>query len=241
MKQFLGTALKGFGMGAANVVPGVSGGTIALITGIYSRLIAAISAFASVSIWKLFFRGDFKKWWKEVDGNFLVALFVGLVVSILTLAKVVTWSLVEYPVITWAFFFGLIIVSAFYMLMDIKDKRLKDGLWIIIGIALGLAFCRDELVLFRQWRRGYMYHDPSGYFRQLYTSDLRKLRHHNEIPGRVGLELVRAGAVCSGRDSGNRGFFEISEMATVSLRKTDYASARGIRFGNYAEDMAVGR
>ena len=141
MKQFLGTALKGFGMGAANVVPGVSGGTIALITGIYSRLIAAISAFASVSIWKLFFRGDFKKWWKEVDGNFLVALFVGLVVSILTLAKVVTWALVEYPVITWAFFFGLIIVSAFYMLMDIKDKRLKDGLWIIIGIALGLAFC----------------------------------------------------------------------------------------------------
>ena len=76
-----------------------------------------------------------------MDGNFLVALFVGLVVSILTLAKVVTWSLVEYPVITWAFFFGLIIVSAFYMLMDIKDKRLKDGLWIIIGIALGLAFC----------------------------------------------------------------------------------------------------
>lgn len=141
MKQFLGTALKGFGMGAANVVPGVSGGTIALITGIYSRLIAAISAFASVSIWKLFFRGDFKKWWKEADGNFLVALFVGLVVSILTLAKVVTWALVEYPVITWAFFFGLIIVSAFYMLMDIKDKRLKDGLWIIIGIALGLAFC----------------------------------------------------------------------------------------------------
>lgn len=141
MKQFLGTALKGFGMGAANVVPGVSGGTIALITGIYSRLIAAISAFASVSIWKLFFRGDFKQWWKEVDGNFLVALFVGLVVSILTLAKVVTWALVEYPVITWAFFFGLIIVSAFYMLMDIKDKRLKDGLWIIIGIALGLAFC----------------------------------------------------------------------------------------------------
>ena len=131
MKQFLGTALKGFGMGAANVVPGVSGGTIALITGIYSRLIAAISAFASVSIWKLFFRGDFKQWWKEVDGNFLVALFVGLVVSILTLAKV----------ITWAFFFGLIIVSAFYMLMDIKNKSLKDGLWIIIGIALGLAFC----------------------------------------------------------------------------------------------------
>lgn len=117
----------------------------------------------------------------------------------------------------------------------------RNSTWTRFLLSNPYAYSRDELVLFRQWRRGYMYHDPSGYFRQLYTSDLRKLRHHNEIPGRVGLELVRAGAVCSGRDSGNRGFFEISEMATVSLRKTDYASARGIRFGNYAEDMAVGR
>ncbi|MGM9787542.1 MAG: undecaprenyl phosphate translocase family protein, partial [Candidatus Cryptobacteroides sp.] len=93
MKQFLSIVLKGFGMGAANVVPGVSGGTIALITGIYSRLIACISSFASVKKWKLFFTGNFKQWWKEVDGNFLFALFVGLVLSILSLAKLVTWAL----------------------------------------------------------------------------------------------------------------------------------------------------
>ncbi len=141
MKQFLSTALKGFGMGTANVVPGVSGGTIALITGIYSRLVACISAFATPSIWKEFFKGHFSSWWKKVDGSFLAALFVGLVVSILTFAKVVTWSLVEYPVVTWAFFFGLIIVSTAYMLYDIKAWKIKDVVFLFIGLGLGLAFC----------------------------------------------------------------------------------------------------
>lgn len=141
MKQFLSTVLKGFGMGAANVVPGVSGGTIALITGIYSRLIACISSFASVKKWKLFFKGNFKLWWKEVDGTFLLALFLGLVLSILSLAKLVTWALVEYPVLTWAFFFGLIIVSAVYMILQVKDLKWKDLIWVLIGIALGILFC----------------------------------------------------------------------------------------------------
>ncbi len=141
MKQFLSTSLKGFAMGTANVVPGVSGGTIALITGIYSRLVACISAFATPGIWKEFFRGDFRSWWQKVDGSFLAALFVGLAVSILTFAKVVTWSLGEYPVITWAFFFGLIIVSTVFMLYDIKAWKIKDFLFLLIGLGLGLAFC----------------------------------------------------------------------------------------------------
>ena len=141
MKPFLSTALKGFAMGTANVVPGVSGGTIALITGIYSRLVACISAFATPSIWKEFFLGNFKSWWQKVDGSFLAALFVGLAVSILTFAKVVTWSLEEYPVVTWAFFFGLIIVSTADMLYDIKAWKIKDLLFLLIGFGLGLAFC----------------------------------------------------------------------------------------------------
>lgn len=141
MKPFLSIALKGFAMGTANVVPGVSGGTIALITGIYSRLVACISAFATPSIWKELFRGNFKSWWQKVDGAFLAALFVGLAVSILTFAKVVTWSLVEYPVVTWAFFFGLIIVSTADMLYDIKGWKIKDLLFLLIGFGLGLAFC----------------------------------------------------------------------------------------------------
>lgn len=141
MKQFLSTSLKGFAMGTANVVPGVSGGTIALITGIYSRLVSCISAFATPSIWKEFFKGNFSVWWKKVDGSFLAALFVGLAVSILTFAKIVTWSLVEYPVITWAFFFGLIVVSTVYMLMDIKAWKFKDVVFLVVGFALGLLFC----------------------------------------------------------------------------------------------------
>lgn len=141
MNPFLSNSLKGFAMGAANVVPGVSGGTIALITGIYSRLIAAISSFASVTTWKALFKGQFSKWWKQIDGSFLLALAVGLVVSILSLAKVVTWALGEYPVVTWAFFFGLIIVSAVFMLIDINDWKAKDLLWLVVGIGLGLAFC----------------------------------------------------------------------------------------------------
>lgn len=128
-------------MGAANVVPGVSGGTIALISGIYYRLIASISAFGSVSVWKLLFKGKFGQWWKQVDGSFLLALFVGLAVSTLSLAKVVTWSLVEYPVITWAFFFGLIVVSAVYMLLDIRNWKIRDAVWLVLGAGLGLSFC----------------------------------------------------------------------------------------------------
>ena len=69
MKSAIVNALKGFAMGAANVVPGVSGGTIALVTGIYSRIIAAISSLASIKLWKLFFKGKFAQWWKAQDMN----------------------------------------------------------------------------------------------------------------------------------------------------------------------------
>ena len=141
IKNHISTALKGFGMGAANVVPGVSGGTIALITGIYSRIVNAISAFATPSTWKALFKGRFKEFWQCIDGAFLLALGIGMVVSILSLAKLVTWALVEYPVLTWAFFFGLIIASAVYMLIPVKNWKALDFLMVAAGLACGLAFC----------------------------------------------------------------------------------------------------
>lgn len=128
-------------MGAANVVPGVSGGTIALITGIYSRIIASISSLASIKLWKLFFKGKFAQWWKAIDGSFLLALGIGIVLSILSLAKFLTWTLAAYPVLTWAFFFGLIVASAIYMLVPLKNWRIVDVLWLALGLAIGLAFC----------------------------------------------------------------------------------------------------
>ncbi len=142
MKQSISIILKGFAIGAANVVPGVSGGTIALLTGIFSRIVNSISSFAEVSNWKILFsKRDVKAWWKAIDGTFLFQLFIGLALSVFSLAKLVTWSLKEYPVVTWAFFFSLVIVSTFYMFLEIKGFKVKDILWVINGIGLGIAFC----------------------------------------------------------------------------------------------------
>ena len=139
IKNHIFTALKGFGMGAANVVPGVSGGTIALITGIYSQIVNAISAFATPSVWKALFKGRFKEFWQRIDGSFLLALGIGIVVSILSLAKLVTWALAEYPVLTWAFFFGLVAASAVVMFRGIKGWKLSYVLCALAGVAIGVG------------------------------------------------------------------------------------------------------
>ena len=80
-------ALKGFAMGAANVIPGVSGGTIALLTGIFNELIEALNSLMSVSTWKLLFKGDLKGFWKTIHGTFLLWLAIGVILSVFSLAK----------------------------------------------------------------------------------------------------------------------------------------------------------
>ena len=134
-------ALKGFGMGAANVVPGVSGGTIALLTGIYSEIIESLNSLVEPETWKALFKGRFKEFWTRVHGTFLLALAIGVLASILTLARVMEYVIVYHPVQTWAFFFGLIIASSIYMLIDIKKWKFSDVVWTIIGIGLGIAIC----------------------------------------------------------------------------------------------------
>jgi len=141
MKEHILTALKGFLMGAANVVPGVSGGTIALITGIYSRIVGAINAVTVPQTWKDLLHGRFRAFWKEIDGNFLLALAIGIVLSVFTLAKLMTFVLANYPVETWAFFFGLIIASAVLMFRDIKGWSWKEVVLAVLGGALGVALC----------------------------------------------------------------------------------------------------
>ncbi len=135
------TGVKGFLMGAANVVPGVSGGTIALISGIYSKLIDAINALMTPQPYKMLLGGKLKDFWKSINGEFLLSLAIGVIVSVFSLAKLMEYVLAHYPVQTWAFFFGLIIASAWLMLRDIKDWKAKDVLFTICGIALGLAIC----------------------------------------------------------------------------------------------------
>lgn len=134
-------ALKGYAMGAANVIPGVSGGTIALLTGIFNELVEALDAVMSLSSWKLLFQGKFKEFWKAVHGTFLLWLAIGVAVSVFSLAKLMEYVFTHHPVQTWAFFFGLIVVSAFFLLTDIKDWKGRDVLWLLVGIALGAALC----------------------------------------------------------------------------------------------------
>ena len=128
-------------MGAANVVPGVSGGTIALLTGIYSRIINAIDALMRISNWKLLLKGDLKAFWKAVEGRFLLALGIGVVASVFTLAKLMEYVLANHPVQTWAFFFGLILASVYYMLRDIKNLKWLDAVQVFAGLVLGLVVC----------------------------------------------------------------------------------------------------
>ncbi|MBR7167920.1 MAG: DUF368 domain-containing protein, partial [Bacteroidales bacterium] len=92
MKKWILLFLKGVAMGASDVVPGVSGGTIAFISGIYERLIHAIKSINLANI-KLFFTGHFREFWKNIDGNFLVCLVAGIATSFLSLAKLITYLL----------------------------------------------------------------------------------------------------------------------------------------------------
>ena len=110
LRTYLMTYLKGAAMGASDVVPGVSGGTIAFITGIYERLINAIKSINWSNL-KLFFTGRFKECWQNIDGTFLVCLFLGIATSFLSLAKLITYLIGAYPTFVWAFFFGLIVAS----------------------------------------------------------------------------------------------------------------------------------
>lgn len=137
----LSVALKGFFMGAANVIPGVSGGTIALITGIYARLVNSLDAVMSIESWKMLFKGEFKAFWKRIDGTFLLWLVIGVCVSIFSLAKLAELCLHSFPVQTWAFFFGLIAASAVVMFRGIKGWKAKDVAIAAAGVLLGYVVC----------------------------------------------------------------------------------------------------
>ena len=139
--QRIVVALKGFFMGAANVVPGVSGGTVALITGIYKEIIEALNSLMEKETWRALFRGDFKGFWKQVHGTFLLWLAIGVVLSVFSLAKLMTFCLANYPVQTWACFFGLIVASAILMFRDIKGWGIAEILFTLGGVALGLVVC----------------------------------------------------------------------------------------------------
>ena len=131
--DYLTLALKGMAMGAADVIPGVSGGTIAFITGIYEELVNSIKS-VNMSALQLLFTGRLQSFWKTVNGNFLISVLAGIGISIFSLAKGLEYLLHHYPILVWSFFFGLILASAIYVGRTIKKWNTGTLLSGIAGI-----------------------------------------------------------------------------------------------------------
>ena len=143
MKNFLKyiiVAVKGACMGAADVIPGVSGGTIAFIMGIYDEFVGSIAKIDATAI-KMLFSGRIKDFWKHINGTFLVALVAGIGLSVIALAGLMQTLLSTFPIQTWAFFFGLIVASSMFILRGISGWSIKDFIMLALGLALGVTVC----------------------------------------------------------------------------------------------------
>ncbi len=137
-KDYFILSLKGVGMGAANVIPGVSGGTIALITGIFEELIDAIKSFNFKAL-QLLLRGKLTEFAKHVNLWFLISVFLGVAVSILSLAKLLEFLFANYPVMVWAFFFGLILSSVYFVGRTIAKWNTSVIVSLIIGTGVAVS------------------------------------------------------------------------------------------------------
>ena len=125
--------LRGMLMGAADVVPGVSGGTIAFITGIYERLIGALASFNGATV-KQLLAGQYKSFWSAIDGSFLLVLFSGILLSVFSLASFIDAALNSVPHLVWSLFLGLVLASALYLVRKLTDHRF----WQLVPLGAGL-------------------------------------------------------------------------------------------------------
>ncbi len=136
-KDYLSLLFKGIGMGAANVIPGVSGGTIALITGIFEELIDSIKSFDLKAI-QLLFTGRLKEFSKHINLGFLVSVFLGIGISIYSLAWLLKFLFEKHPVYVWAFFFGLIMASVYFVGKTITKWDFKVVIAFLLGTAIAV-------------------------------------------------------------------------------------------------------
>ncbi len=139
MKAYVVYFIKGMGMGIANIIPGVSGGTIALITGIFERLINALKSIDLHAL-KLLFSGKWKAFSGKTDLYFLVAVFSGAIVAIVLLAKIFGYLFDEYPVYIWSFFFGLILASVYFVGKTVERWRFSVYLFFLLGTVIAVLF-----------------------------------------------------------------------------------------------------
>jgi len=131
-KDYLTISLKGIAMGAADAVPGVSGGTIAFISGIYEELISTISN-VNISLFKTLFSEGIKPFWKQVNGNFILALLSGIIISYVSTMRLAKYLLEHHPILIWSFFFGLIVASIYFVGKQITKWNPSVIIALIIG------------------------------------------------------------------------------------------------------------
>lgn len=133
--DYLVISLKGLAMGAADAIPGVSGGTIAFISGIYEELITTISSI-NISLFKTLFKKGIKPFWKQANGNFILALFIGIIISFVSFMRIAKYLLEHHPILIWSFFFGLIISSIYFVGKQITKWDFSTILSLIIGACI---------------------------------------------------------------------------------------------------------
>ena len=140
LKDYITIGVKGACMGAADVIPGVSGGTIAFIMGIYDEFVGSIASINAEAV-KLLFSGKIREFWKHINGNFLVSIVAGIGLSVIALAGLMQMLLSDHPIQTWAFFFGLIVASSIFILRGISGWKVREGLFLVMGVILGVVVC----------------------------------------------------------------------------------------------------
>ena len=138
--KYAGVTLKGACMGAADVIPGVSGGTIAFIMGIYDEFVGSIASINAEAV-RLLFKGRIRDFWKHINGNFLLSLVAGIGISVVALAGLMQMFLSNYPIQTWAFFFGLIVASSIFIIRGISGWKVREGAFLAFGVILGVVIC----------------------------------------------------------------------------------------------------
>ncbi|MDG2245115.1 MAG: DUF368 domain-containing protein [Flavobacteriales bacterium] len=135
LKEYAGISLRGMAMGAADAVPGVSGGTIAFITGIYQELLETLSGI-KLSLFKVWRQEGFVAFWKAANLSFVLALLIGIGTGLLSIARLVNWLLENELILLWSFFFGLVLASVFFVGKQVEKWKTSTILTFIIGVAV---------------------------------------------------------------------------------------------------------
>ncbi|WP_289045005.1 DUF368 domain-containing protein [uncultured Olleya sp.] len=137
-KDKLFLVLKGIGMGAANKVPGVSGGVVAFVAGFYEEFIQSLQKVNGTAL-KLLFKGEFKLFYQYINGRFLSLIFLGMIISYFSISKLLDYLITHYHLYVWSVFFGMIIGSIYYISKDFKDWKTTTYIALIIGTAIGVS------------------------------------------------------------------------------------------------------